>query len=107
MEASTLALIVQAIWPIVTALIVLCFTLLSFGFALRSRVKAIEVEQHSHKTDDQEKLSQARIDLIEVKVNSDKNMTLLWSKIEALQSTMNDLRQAFGRLEGKIEAKSH
>lgn len=87
MEARETISIVSQLWPVFTGIAVCVFFLIVWCVRLESKVMYLEKDHEENKERQGEK--------------SD----VVWTKIDSLQNTMNSVLQAFGRLEGKIDAK--
>jgi len=87
MNVEAVAMIIQAIWPILASLGFLSFAAIVYCMKLGWRMTQLEREH------DQTKNSHKEI------------QTTIWTKLETLQSSVGQVFQALGRLEGKIDGQ--
>lgn len=98
MDAATIALLIQALWPILLGLFSSIVVGIIYCVKLSWRINRLEKDHDAH----------IALDLTThaaLIASAEKNTTTLWQKIDGLQQTMSGAAQSLSRLEGRFEGR--
>jgi hypothetical protein len=97
-NTDTIALLIQALWPILTAIASIVVLAILYTAKQSWRIGKLEKDHDAH----------IALDLTThaaLIASAEKNTTTLWQKIDGLQQTMSGAAQSLSRLEGRFEGR--